>query len=102
MKQDYGTLSQTINGLKKEGYSIDFNLQKNAIICSNNTATLSAEDFEIDAVFRFEGESNPDDESVVYAISSTKSGVKGILVNAFGIYADEISDALIAKLHRHA
>ncbi len=101
MKKDYGTLSQAINGLKNEGYTLDFNLEKEYLLCTNNTASLSPDDFEIDAVFRFEGDSNPDDESVVYAISSTKNKVKGLLVNAFGIYADGTSDVLIAKLHRH-
>ena len=100
MKQDYGTLSQTINGLKKEGYTLDFNLQKDRIICHADGVTLSADDFKIDAVFRYEGESNPDDESIVYAISSTNGNAKGILINAFGIYADDISDTLIEKLHR--
>jgi hypothetical protein len=101
MKQDYGTLSETINGLKGEGYVLDFNLQNDLLVCTKDSAALSADDFEIDAVFRFEGESNPDDESVVYAISSTKNNAKGLLVNAFGIYANGTSDALIAKLQRH-
>lgn len=101
MKQDYGTLSQAINGLKQEGYTLDFNLEKDFLKCTKNTASLSADDFEIDAVFRYEGESDPDDESVLYAISSPKYNVKGLLVNAFGIYSEGASDALIAKLRRH-
>ena len=40
-----------------------------------------------------------DDEAVVYAISSPVFGVKGVLVNAYGIYADEASDVLVQKLH---
>ena len=28
MKESYGTLSETINALKKEGYTIDFNIRE--------------------------------------------------------------------------
>ena len=101
MEESYGTLSETINGLKKEGYSLDFNLQDDCIACHSTNTILSPEDFVIDKVYRFEGASNPDDESVLYAISSSKFGVKGLLVNGYGISADEISDAIIKKLSTH-
>src|SRR6476661_6787809 len=100
MKKDFGTLWQTIEGLKKEGYTMDFNINEECLSCHKSNTVLSPDEFEIDALFRFEGESNPDDEAVVYAISSPKYGVKGTLVNAFGPYADEASDALVQKLHQ--
>lgn len=52
-------------------------------------------------MYRFEGASNPDDQSVLYAISSPKFGVKGVLVNGYGISADAVTDAIIAKLKTH-
>ncbi len=102
MKESYGTLSETINGLKKEGYTLDFNISQECLVCHKSNMTLSPEDFEIDKVYRFEGQSNPDDQSILYAISSPKFNVKGLLVNGYGISADEISDALISKLGTHA
>ncbi|WP_299002578.1 hypothetical protein [uncultured Tenacibaculum sp.] len=42
--------------------------------------------------------SSPGDNSVVYAIQ-TKTGVKGVLVDAFGVYADSLSPEMIQKLH---
>jgi hypothetical protein len=101
MKTSYGTLAETVNGLKQDGYSMDLNLQKECIVCHQNNASLSPEDFEIDGVYRFEGPSNPDDEAIVYAISSPKFGIKGVLVNGYGIYADEYSTALVEKLRSH-
>ncbi|MBB5394999.1 phosphoribosylpyrophosphate synthetase [Mucilaginibacter sp. AK015] len=101
MKTDYGTLSQTINGLKAEGYTLDFNVQKDCLICHNTNTQLSPDEFEIDGVFRFEGESDPDDEAVLYAISSTKSDAKGVLVNGYGVSNDDASAALVQKLNRH-
>ncbi len=101
MENTYGTLSQTINELKKEGYYFDFNLQEECLVCHQKNIVLSPEDFEIDAVYRFEGDSNPDDQSILYAISSEKYNVKGMVVNAYGVYSDEISAALVEKLKTH-
>jgi hypothetical protein len=101
MKTSYGTLAETVNGLKQDGYTMDLNLQKECLICHQNNTSLSPDDFEIDGVYRFEGPSNPDDEAIVYAISSPKFGIKGVLVNGYGIYADEYSTALVEKLRNH-
>lgn len=101
MKESYGTLSETINRLKKEGYTHDFNIKTDYIICSQTNAKLSAKDFEIDKVYRFEGSSNPDDQSVLYAISSSNLDVKGVLVNGYGISAEAGTDEIIAKLKTH-
>jgi len=101
MKESYGTLSETINGLKKEGYTKDFNLSWEFMFCDNQNMTLSPDDFEIDKVYRFEGQSNPDDQSILYAISSPKFNVKGVLVNGYGISSDEKTDALVSKLRTH-
>jgi len=101
MKESYGTLSETINGLKEEGYTFDFNIREDCLVCQQNNATLSPEDFEIDKAYRFEGESNPDDASILYAISSSKFDVKGLLVNGYGISSDNVTAALVAKLNTH-
>jgi len=95
------TLSQTINILKKEGYTRDFNVDKERMLCQETNATFSPDDFQIDKVFRFEGATNPDDQAILYAISSKKSNVKGVLVNGYGIYSDPATDAIIAKLRIH-
>lgn len=101
MKESYGTLSETVNGLKRDGYTHDFNIQKDCLICHGTTTSLSPEDFEIDKVYRFEGASDPDDAAIVYAISAPTLGMKGVLVNAYGVYADEASAKLVARLQQH-
>lgn len=59
MKESYGTLSETINSLKREGYILDFNIRRECLVCSQINTVLSPDDFEIDKVYRFEGMSNP-------------------------------------------
>ncbi len=101
LNESFGTLSQTINGLIKLGYTHDFNIKDECIECHQTKIVLSPDDFQIDKVYRFEGASNPDDESIVYAISSSKHNIKGVLVNGYGISADAETTKLIEKLNTH-
>jgi hypothetical protein len=94
----YVTLSGTMNELRKEGYVEDFNLQQNCLECRNGQFRVFAEDFKIDKYFRFEGQSNPSDQSILYAISSDKHQLKGVLVNAYGIYSEAVTDEMLEKL----
>lgn len=93
----YDTVSEAVNGLKKRGYSIDFNLEFDCISCSGTPISLKPSEFAITEVHRFEGNSDPADEAIVYAIES-KHGQKGVLVNGFGISADGASDEMVEKL----
>ncbi len=101
MKESYGTLSETINALQKLGYILDFNIAPEKIVDHKVKKTLSPDDFEIDKVFRFEGSSNPEDQSVLYAISSAKLELKGLLVNGYGTSSNEFADNLIKRLETH-
>lgn len=90
-----------LNGLRTEGYTTDFNIQLDKLICTDNKIILHPEDFEITKVFRFEGDSNPDDEEVVYAIESKDGKIKGVFVSAYGRLADSASNKMLKKLSMH-
>jgi hypothetical protein len=92
---NYGTISEAIHAFRKEGYLIDFNLDENCIRCTEGK--FIADDFEIKKVFRYEGNTDPADEAAVYAIES-KSGIKGILVAAYGAASDAYSADILSKL----
>ncbi len=94
----YDTLSEAVNDLAKRGYVYNFNIACDAIECRDIALKLSPGEFEITEFYRFEGYSDPGDEEIVYAIESAQ-GVKGVLVNAYGVYADELSDELVQKLN---
>jgi hypothetical protein len=95
---NYENVLEAINGLKALGYTEDFNLKQNCIECRNGQYIIFHNEFEIDNYFRFEGDSNPEDQSILYAISSEKYNLKGILINSYGIYSDPISDEMVDKL----
>lgn len=95
----YTTLSEAVNELTKKGYTYNFNLKQECIECTENNLQLQPEEFEIDEVHRFQEMSDVDNESILYAISSTQGHVKGLLVNAYSIYADTASTKLVEKLN---
>ena len=96
------TLSEVLNKLKKEGYTVDFNLGDNCLECHGNALKINPEDFVVDRHYRFEGYTDPGDQAVVYAISSDKFGVKGVLVDGYGVYSDGIAGPLAKKLNEKA
>jgi len=99
--QSYDTVTEAVENLKARGYNIDFNLAFDQIICPNDNISLKPHEFEIVEVHRFEGESNPSDEDVVYAIESEDGKLKGVITSAFGPYADSMSNEMMQKLSMH-
>jgi hypothetical protein len=95
--ENYATITELLNNLKEEGYELDFNLNNDCIECRAFDIKLHPDDFVIDKFFRFEGASNPDDNAIVYAISS-KRGLKGTLIDAYGVYADSLTTEMVDKL----
>ena len=87
---NYDTLSEALKDLTKRGYTLDFNL-------NSVQKKFSSKSLNVVEVYRFEGMSSTDDESVLYVIE-TSDGMKGTLVDAYGTYADSVSIEMIQKL----
>ncbi len=56
----YDTVSEAVSDLKNRGFTDDFNLADNCLVC--NAQGFHADEFEIREVHRFEGHSDPGDE----------------------------------------
>ncbi|MDX5326563.1 MAG: phosphoribosylpyrophosphate synthetase [Bacteroidota bacterium] len=93
----YDTLSQAINGLKDRGYKLDFNLNFDCLECVNDHTRVQPEEFNVTEIHRFEGNTNPDDSSILYAIE-VSDGRKGVLVDAYGAYSGQISEEMMHRL----
>jgi hypothetical protein len=91
----YDTVSEAVNGLKSRGFSTDFNLDENCLVCHSDK--FNPDEFQIVEIYRFEGNSDPSDEAIVYAIES-KNGMKGVLVNGYGVSSNSLSDEMARKL----
>jgi hypothetical protein len=79
----YASVSQALDELNENGFNYDFNQHEDEILKTPNN-------YEIKHIYRYEGESNPDDEAIVYGIQS-KSGKKGVYVAGFA--ANSITEA---------
>ena len=96
--EPYVTLSGTIDDLRTQGYVEDFNLLQQCLECRNRQYRIFADEFEVDSYYRFEGASDPADSAILYAISSDKYGLKGVLVNGYGISSEQVTDEMLRKL----
>ncbi len=88
------TLSQVIPALREKGYINDFELIEGGMLSKQTNEIFQPSELIIERAYRFEGDSNPDDMSVLYGIRSI-SGTKGIVIDAYGTYDnDELGDFL--------
>lgn len=99
MMSNFKTLSLKINELKEKGYTLDFNLDADKITESSSKTSYIPKEFNVDECHRFEGMSNPADNSILYAIT-TSDDKKGVLVDGYGVSGGQISEELSQKLKR--
>jgi hypothetical protein len=71
----YASVIKALEELKTMDFTVDFNLLEEDIM-------HNPDKYEILHIYRYEGESNPDDEAIVYGIKST-TGEKGVFVAGF-------------------
>lgn len=95
--EDMKTLAFCVNKLVMDGYEEDFKVTENGLCGTHNEKCYQPEDISINNFFRFEGASDPADNSILYAIE-TKDGTKGTLTDAFGPYADNNVEEFIKKV----
>src|SRR5450432_3172949 len=97
----YDNILEALKDLKTRGFINDFNLIVDTVECRERGIFLMPSQFEIVEHYRFEADTNPADSSVLYAIESADATIKGVLVNAYGVYSDAVSDNMIQKLQVH-
>lgn len=97
-QRDFDTLVEALEDLNKRGYSGNLKLREEFLEEPERKLMLYPANFKVVECYRFEGPSDPGDNSVVYAIESNSGDYKGVLVNAYGAYSDGASSELIKKL----
>jgi hypothetical protein len=92
------TLTEAINRLRADGYRHDFSaVPGGKLRCSACGTELDASTLTITAVVRFEGESDPGDESVLYGLSGS-CGHTGLYSASYGSDATPEDIAVIGLL----
>lgn len=81
------TLSATTRKLSENGYVTQFKALKNGLESLETHDVFGPADVKIVNFYRFEGESDPSDNAILYVVE-TNTGEKGTLTDAYGVYTD--------------
>lgn len=93
----FPSIDLALDDLRNRGYVAKFMRDPECLYCIELHIWIAPEQFSVDVSYYLEKESSPDENRVFHAISSNV-GIKGILVEACGVYADNISIAMAQKL----
>ena len=96
----YESLIDALTDLKNSGYKEEFRKEPTCLYCYALDLWIAPEQFNIDAYYIFNDNSDMDDSSIVYAISSY-TGIKGTLVDAYGVYSENVTFDMAQKLVRN-
>lgn len=86
----YATVSVALEELKEKGFTVDFNNQEGRIINSPH-------EFTIVHIYRYEGQSDPGDEAMVFGIKSS-TGEKGVFVAGASAFTDKSAAMVLNEL----
>ncbi len=86
-KIEMKSLSDCMNKLQTEGFTTNFMVEKGKLHVVDSNKNYSPWQVKIVNFYRFEGESDPSDNAILYAIE-THDDLKGIIADAYGVYAD--------------
>ncbi len=84
---DMKSLALLLNKMVLEGYDDDFKIADKGLRSLKTEKVYQPEQINVVNFFRFEGQSDPNDNTIMYVIETT-DGLKGTLVDAYGPYAD--------------
>ncbi len=81
------SLSMLSNKMVLDGYDDDFKITDQGLKSLKTGKIYQQDQINVINYFRFEGQSDPNDNTIMYVIESS-DGLKGTLVDAYGAYAD--------------
>lgn len=94
------TLAEATRRLRDAGYTLDLTAVPGARLhCPACDLDFPADDFHIDEIVRFEGASDPDDETILVAVADPQ-GHRGLYTAAFGPDTPPADAAALRALHR--
>jgi hypothetical protein len=99
------TVSEAIARLERRGYHDSFRATAEGLLALGDDRVLEPEALVVDEIVRFEGESNPGDEAVVFALRSRDDRVRGTFVTTYGANTEPANAEMMHRLdasHRPA
>jgi hypothetical protein len=94
---DHSREAKGMAALHRRGFTTEFVVEDGRLRVAGTDTRFDPEDLVIRDYYRFEGTSDPDDMSVIYAIEA-RDGTRGTLTDAFGAYADPRVGAVVERM----
>ena len=92
------TMIDAIARLRADGFTHDFSAHDGRLRCGSCGAELDPADVEVVVSYRFEGESDPDDEAAVFGVRCVDCDVTGVYVVAYGPSMSADDALVVSKL----
>ncbi len=96
----FRTLTEAMESFRTRGYNSEYTAGEAGLILVESGVVYQPEELTIVEHHRFEGDSDPSDMAVIYAIESN-DGLKGYYIDAFGAYSDPLSADLLKRVKIH-
>ncbi len=97
-KEDLKTLVACTNRLNRLGFTTQFQARENGLISLESEKIYFPDEVKIVDFYRFEGESDPGDSAILYAIR-TRTGEQGTLTDGYGMYSDSKVSQFIKQVN---
>ena len=78
------TLADTMKELQERGYTESFRAQNARLVATRAGQAFSPDQVKVDEIYRFEGDADPSDMSILFALSVPEAGIRGTWSSAFG------------------
>lgn len=91
------TLTQLTNKLVKDGYLDTYKVTTRGLFSNREEKYFTPEEVSVINFYRFEGQSDPADNTILYQIETAHGG-KGLLIDAYGAYSDANVNAFMQSV----
>ncbi len=95
--ENASTLYEALKYLNEQGYKSEFMAGPEGLVEISSKKLYKPEEVKIVKIFRFEGFTDIDDMSVLYALE-TNDGKKGWIADAYGVYANPYLQSYIDRI----
>lgn len=92
------SLADTIHKWEQRGYTENLVPRRDHFAVRSGEVEIFPKEFVVDKVVRFDNSSDPDDQAILYAISVPTKNIKGIYVDSYGSYHDDLSSEMLKRI----
>ena len=94
------TLTEALARLERAGYRDSFRVQGDRLVAVDAQRSFRPEQLAVEETVRFEGDSDPQDELVLFALRSSDGAVAGTWLVSYGSLGDAGSAGVMRRLRK--